>query len=144
MSLTDVIDEENYINVTEAVGPYAASNQLDNVMVVQALLKFINMGSKTWPEATVSEPDGTYTPRLATLIVDFQRQSNQASRGTLQYAVDGRVSPAKGKSQYGYRQVWTIIALNDRASMIATALGLGNHIDAICSRWSQVKKVLKK
>jgi hypothetical protein len=143
MAKIDIIDGDNYINVHAPVGPYAALNQPDDVRVVQALLKFINMGRKSWSEATVPEPDGTYTKRLGALIEDYQRQNNKIKEKP-QVAIDQRVSPARGKAQYGYRQVWTIIAMNNDAAMVAAALGLGDYIDEICSRWPQVKEALKK
>ncbi|MEW6128084.1 MAG: peptidoglycan-binding domain-containing protein [Acidobacteriota bacterium] len=134
------------LNLSAAVGSSAAVNHPDDVMVVQALLIYLNphqrgFGINEGPEW----PTGTFDKATAWAIKKYQVHANRLRKNGLRLIEDGRISPAQGKFAFGRSAyIWTIAALNFDA--LETALLSGHnqgHIEYLCRRFPEIKAMLK-
>lgn len=135
----EITDE--VINITATVGANGVNLQQD-VIVVQALLKYALESVWDFREVNFPEPTGGDIRTTTEIIKKFQRYNN---RRTLQpVPIDGRIDPIKeGKYAYGTNKLWTLYALHSKALEISLFSGNPHPIKAICRRWSAVKAVLE-
>jgi hypothetical protein len=139
MARREIIDGDSEImNVEERVGALK-TNGWGDVLVVQALLKYVREGKggergfDFLPgEPPLRNPDGIfYRGETDRLILAYQKATNRGfGRKTL--TEDGVISHAKGKSTWGTGKKWTIVDLNEQAEIVCLALRHGDdHIKAI-------------
>lgn len=135
-------DKADIINVSASVGSNGVNNSED-VIVVQALLKYALEERREYRGAEFPEPSGAFVNSTAQLIKKFQRHNNRAQN--VRVAIDGRVDPAKGGAYaHGSRKHWTIYSLNVAALEMAILNGQNSAIEAICNRWSFIRGLLNK
>lgn len=137
----DPDQQTDIINVTATVGANGVNNPED-VIIVQALLKFALEPRPDYRGVRFPEPSGANVVTTAQIIKKYQRhQSRSGSR----VSIDGRVDPLKGGIYaYGKKKMWTIYTLNLDAVETALLSGAGDPIKAICRRWSVVDRILNK
>ena len=129
---------DDFFNVQEVVGYQPAVNYTNDIIVVKALLKYINEGFKWWADSKLPIPNGT-KGNLGQIISEYQGKVRKQYKGKIWVAQDGRVSPSIGGKQFfqpGGR--YTIMQLNFDAGMVSAALGHGHYIDEIIKRWKVV------
>ena len=129
---------DDFFNVQEVVGNQPAVNYTNDIIVVQALLKYINEGFKWWADSKLPIPNGT-KGNLGQIISEYQGKVRKRHNGKIWVAQDGRVSPSIGGKQFfqpGGR--YTIMQLNFDAGMVSAALRHGHYIDEIIKRWKVV------
>lgn len=114
MPKLDKIDRLTILNLSSSVGE-GCINYKDDVMVVQAFLKYVLELTDLLPNFRLAEPNGTYTPYLGRLIRAYQRLDKRYYTTTKRLAADGIVSPANGENVPGTTKPWTIWLLNDEA-----------------------------
>lgn len=147
ISWSSPFDTSEFINVSNSVGSCGV-NRKDDVMVVQALFKFllpINRGGNPpigIPDSECPEPTGTFDKATARLIRKFQaKHYPRISR-------DGIIHPAKnGKYEWGCRRMWTIVSLNTMAidTVIIKDLNSdGLYIQALINQFPQLENVLQR
>jgi hypothetical protein len=132
------------INVSASVG-ISSVNQLKDVMVVQALLKYALEKRIDFRGEEFPEPCGVFIKTTAQLIKKYQRWVNRSRR--VPVSIDGRINPVKGGAYaFGKNKLWTIYALNVDAMERALLEGEagGDYIEAICQRWAFLRPVLNK
>jgi len=148
MASIDTIDGEDTINVTDVVGAVRAVNLIDDVIVVQALLAFIySFPAFKQSVIPIPVPTGTLDKNTARLILDYQQRSNRlnARNGSpFRLLEDGRVSHARGKTEWGRNMLWTIIQMNFHASLFAAASRAPSLIPELVKRFPQLKDILKR
>lgn len=126
---------DEIINVGAVVGT-SGSNLKDDVLVVQALLKYLAEGSTArWTSQVIPDPDGNLDSATRQAIYDFQAYVRRNSAPYYWVSLDGRIGPYKPDVQLLYKQEWTIIALNNYCGVIAAARIEGDHVNAICRKW---------
>lgn len=133
-----VMDE---INVSASVGR-GGVNSKDDVMVVQALLKYALEPYRYFRKDKFPEPTGTIDANTIHLIEKFQRYVRTKLKNSV--SVDGRIDPAKGTKAFGKNGQWTIQMLNGEAlsAYLIFYNGNGNYIEDICRKYPQVRVVL--
>jgi hypothetical protein len=133
---------DEVINVTATVGVGGVNLQQD-VIVVQALLRFALEDVGGFQDVQIPEPTGGDVRTTAEIIKKFQRYYNRTKRDPI--SIDGRIDPIQGKTPfaYGTNKLWTLYALHQRAIETSLLSGKGDPIKAICRRWSAVKAVLE-
>lgn len=133
---------EDFFNVDLAVGYQPANNYANDIIVVQALLKYINEGAKWWADSKLPVPNGSLG-NLGQIIYEYQGRIRKGNK-YFWVAQDGRVGPSKGGKytfQGGGR--YTIMQLNSHAAMVGAALGHTHYyIEEIFNRWKVVRYVL--
>lgn len=136
----DMTDE--VINVTATVGVGGVNLQQD-VIVVQALLKYALESVWDFKDVKIPEPTGGDVRTTAEIIKKFQRYYNRTKRDPV--SIDGRIDPIQSKTPfaYGTNKLWTLYALHQRAIETSLLSGTGDPIKAICRRWSAVKAVFE-
>jgi hypothetical protein len=129
------------INVSASVG-MGGVNSKDDVLVVQAMLKYALEARSYFLGEKFPEPTGTMDPSTMALIRKYQGYLRRKLRVPI--SVDGRIDPAKGGSAFGKKGKWTIQMLNaDVMEMWLIAYGgEGNHLEDLCRRYPQVSKAL--
>jgi hypothetical protein len=129
------------INVNASVGKNGV-NSKDDVLVVQALLKYALEPYTYFRNDKFSEPTGTMDTNTMRLIEKFQRFIRIKLKNRV--SVDGRIDPAKGTKAFGKDGKWTIQMLNGEAltAYIIFYKGNGNYIEDICRKYPQVRVVL--
>lgn len=136
---------DNIINVSNKVG-VSGINLTNDVMVVQALLKYLTLSSMKWCRVAVPEPTGFLDKNTQQAIFDYQEYKRTHSSNPKNYrwvAKDGAISSYKKGINLLKKQEWTIISLNMDCGMLSAALMDGkDHVDAICRRWITVATVL--
>lgn len=133
-------DTAEIINVSATVGTNGVNNQ-DDVIVVQALLKYALEERVDFRDVTFPEPSGTYSRATALIIKKFQRYNNRSFGKKV--SIDGRIDPAKGGAfAFGTRKHWTIYSLHVEALGIALISGDISPIEGICRRWPFIRKIL--
>ena len=100
------------VNLSAAVGAKGV-NSKDDVIAVQALLKYAMSGRPAWKGINFPEPTGTLDQMTISLIRKYQAFARRRSNGGV--SVDGRIDPAKGERAFGKRGMWTILMLNGDA-----------------------------
>ena len=133
------------INVTASVGRGGA-NMRDDVMVVQALMKY---GLERIPEfgrASFPMPNGVVDAKMIANIEKYQRYVRR--KQNTRVSVDGRIDPARGMTA-GRRGVlaWTIQRLNLEAEQTYRSntndYGLEDrYIEEMCRQFPQVDAIL--
>lgn len=142
-------DYQDYMNVTAVVGRNNAVNHPDDVLIIQALLAYMDPERSGLAPGEYPAVTGTFDPLTAKAILKYQEIYNNRGNRRSHYKVikDGRVSPALGKFAYGRSTyVWTIIGLNLDARETGARLGSDKdvgYINDICEIWPQVKVALK-
>jgi hypothetical protein len=132
----------DFFNVNEVVGYQHAGNLSNDIIVVQALLKYINEGAKWWADSKLPEPNGTLGS-LGQIIWEYQGRVRKGNK-YFWVAQDGRVSPSKeGKLSFQGGGRYTIMQLNIHAAMVSEALGHTHYyIEEIIDRWKVVQYAL--
>lgn len=133
---------DDVINVTATVGVGGVNLQQD-VIVVQALLRYALESIPDFQDVKIPEPTGGDVRTTAEIIKKFQRYYNRTGRKPV--SIDGRIDPIQGKTEYAYgtNKLWTLYALHTKAIEVSLLSGKGDPIKAICQRWSAVKAVLE-
>ena len=140
---------EERLNVGAVVGKSRKedeNNWLD-VIVVHGLMRFIyDFGTKEWTRTVPNEPGELDLRNTETCILNFQNHVRRhPERFGFWVAGDSRVSPAEfGKDTCGFKQLYTISAMNNWAGLITVAHPSGtfagsNHVDAICEIYPLVR-----
>jgi hypothetical protein len=126
---------DEIINIDAVVG-LSGANQKNDILAVEALLKYFKDGSTAhWTSQNLTDPDGSFDASTRQAIYDFQAYVRRTAAPNYWVSLDGRISPFKAGVQLLNKQEWTIIALNNHCGMIAAARGEGDHVNAICRRW---------
>ena len=100
------------VNLGAAVGARGV-NSKDDVIAVQALLKYAMSGRPAFKGVSFPEPTGALDQATVSLIRRYQAFARRRSNGGV--SVDGRIDPAKGERAFGKRGMWTILMLNGDA-----------------------------
>lgn len=138
----DPQDTTDIINVSASVGTNGVNNSED-VIVVQALLKYALEPRIDFRSAEFPEPSGAFIKTTAQLIKKYQRYNNR--KENVRVAIDGRIDPVKGGAYAnGTRKHWTIYSLNVEALEVALLSGHKSPIEGICKRWSFIRGILNK
>lgn len=124
------------INLNGSVGKNGA-NLKNDVMVVQAMLKFALEGRSGFRNLRFPFPTGLINDETIELIKEYQRFERKTG---VRLSVDGRIDPAKGVKAFGRKGFWTILALNTLV-MERWLLNGGRHnnpIEALCRQFPQL------
>ena len=129
------------INVTGSVGR-GGVNAKNDVMVVQAMLKYALEDRAQFKNVPFPAPSGTIEEDTIQLIYKYQRHLR--SRLRVRVSVDGRIDPARGERAFGSKGQWTIQSLNGDAmeAWLVFKGGGDNYIEAICRKYPQVLNAL--
>lgn len=131
----------NKINVTASVGENGV-NSKDDVMVVQAMLKYALEKRAYFRRFKFPEPTGIMNGQTAILIKEYQRYVRRKKNAPI--VVDGVISRAVGEKPFGSSGLWTILYLNSdiqEARLIDG--GEGNEFQSLCQRFPQLYAVLE-
>ncbi|MBS1795255.1 MAG: hypothetical protein JSS81_24100 [Acidobacteria bacterium] len=144
MALIETIENREYANVGAPVGAMRALNNPDDVMIVQALMMTIALHCEWFDVRMLSAPYGTFDEKTAKGITRFQNYAQRELYGRRMFiAQDGRVSPARGRKQWGTNCLWTIIALNDVAAFYLEQSGIAvSPVEYITAAYEQVRQAL--
>lgn len=135
----EITDE--VINITATVGVGGVNLQQD-VIVVQALLRYALESVWDFKDVKIPEPTGGDIRTTTEIIKKFQRYNNRTTKQPV--PIDGRIDPIRdGKNAYGTNKFWTLYALHSKAMEVSLLSGNPHPIEAICRRWSAVKAVLE-
>ena len=128
------------INLTASVGENSV-NLKDDVMVVQAMLKYSLRENPAFSNFKLPEPTGAMNDQTKVLIKEYQRFMNRKRKGGI--SVDGVIDRAVGERPFGRRGEWTIFCLNSQV-LEARLLsgGEGNEFEDLCRRFPQLYAVL--
>src|SRR5262245_54994916 len=141
MAAVETIEGDETINVSDVVGSKKSANLTDDVMVVQGLLAFIySFPAFAQKSIPIPVPTGTFDKHTGDLILDYQHRSNLLNvrnHSRLRVLEDGRVSPARGKSEWGHNMLWTIISMNFQGGLFAAATGETSLLAALLKRFPQ-------
>lgn len=150
MARREVIDVDfEIMNVDDRVGK-AKINGWGDVMIVQALLKYIREGKggeSGYPflpgEPPLRNPDGIFYPgETDRLIIEYQKFANR-EYGRKVLTEDSVISHAKGRATAGTGKKWTVLELSERAEILCLARRhADNHITAILAGYPQVRIAL--
>lgn len=111
MAKIENIGGSDQINLSASVGRNG-TNHKDDVIAVQAMLKYALEGISGWEGVRFPQPTGTMDAQTRSLIKKFQRFLRRYNPTA---PVDGRIDPADGQMARGKKVMWTIIALNTQA-----------------------------
>jgi hypothetical protein len=146
---TDPNDAEgiwDYLNVSAVVGGQDGVNHPDDVMLVQALLRYLPANVRGVADRECPLPNGTFDKATARAIRKYQEVTNKNYEGRSRLIPDGRVSPGQGKLLFGRgAYIWTIITLNLDAEKFARTRGFTKecaYMDDIFQLWPQVKSAI--
>jgi hypothetical protein len=140
MAKIEDIGGSDQINLTASVGRNG-TNLRDDVIAVQALLKYSLEGQRGWENVRFPEPTGALDEQTKGLIRSFQRYLRRYHPSA---AVDGRLDPAKGQFTRGKKVMWTILALNTQAMekwLLSPSIGV-NYIHAIGTLYPAFKAAI--
>ena len=141
-NLNNPQDTAEIINVSASVGVNGVNNSED-VIVVQALLKYALEQRIDFRGAEFPEPSGAFIKTTSQLIKKYQRYNNR--EGNIRVSIDGRIDPVKGNAfANGTKKHWTIYSLNADAMEVALLSGHKSPIEGICKRWSFIRGILNK
>lgn len=127
------------INVTASVGEKGV-NIKDDVMVVQAMLKYSLEEHLFFRGMKFPEPTGTMDDATARLIKHYQRYLRKKDK--VNVSIDGLISRAVGDTAFGKRGKWTILCLNTDV-LVARLLkgGKGSEFEELCRAFPQLNSV---
>jgi hypothetical protein len=111
MARIEKISDMNQVNLSASVGRNGVNNKND-VLAVQALMKYGLEDNPDWRGMRFPEPTGTFDGLTLALIKRYQRHLKRLVSSA---KVDGRIDPAKGTFTAGGRVMWTILSLNSDA-----------------------------
>jgi len=116
-------------------------NFKDDVMVVQAMMKYSLEDRPFFRKYKFPEPTGTMDGVTAVLVKEYQRFLRKIDK--MSVSVDGIIDRAVGEKAFGRRGWWTILCLNTHV-MEARVLrgGEGNQIEDLCRKFPQLYAVL--
>lgn len=127
------------INVTASVGENGV-NLKDDVLVVQAMLKYALEDRRYFRRFKFPEPTGAINNETKTLIKEYQRYLRKKN---ITVSVDGLMSRAIGERPFGRRGEWTILCLNTHVSEMVLFKGdAGNQFQALCRKYPQLDTVI--
>lgn len=130
------------INVSASVGVNGV-NRSEDIIIVQALLKYGLEGRTEFRDAEFPEPSGAFVKTTAKLIKKYQRFNNR-SEG-VRVSIDGRIDPLTGSVfAYGKKKHWTIYSLNVHAEEMSLVYYNTPLIEGICKRWPFIGEMLNK
>jgi hypothetical protein len=128
------------INLTASVGENGV-NLKDDVMVVQAMLKYALEDRPHFRRFKFPEPTGTINEETKILIREYQRYLRRKDKVSV--SVDGVIDRAIGEKAFGKRGFWTILCLNtDILVMRLLRGGEGNEFEDLCRKFPQLYAVL--
>jgi len=128
------------INLTASVGENGV-NLKDDVMVVQAMLKYALEERRFFRKFKFPEPTGAMNRETAVLIKEYQRFLRKKDKVSV--SVDGVISRAIGEKAFGRRGFWTILCLNSHVlEMRLFRGGAGNQFEDLCRKFPQLYAVL--
>ena len=129
------------INLTASVGENGV-NLKDDVMVVQAMLKYALEERYYFRKFKFPAPTGTIDNETKKLIWEYQRYLRKNDK-KISISVDGLIDRAAGDKAFGKRGFWTILSLNGHVmEMLLLRGGVGNYFQDICRRYPQLNAVL--
>ena len=132
-------DTIEIINITASVGANGV-NLREDVVVVQAMLKYTLERRPYFRGTVFPEPTGADAKATAELIKKYQRFNNKTS--FIKVPIDGRIDPLKdGMYAHGTSKQWTIYSLQADALEIALLNGHPSMIEGICRRWSFIRGI---
>jgi hypothetical protein len=137
MAKIEAIEGINQVNLSAPVGKNGV-NAKDDVIAVQALMKYALEGERGWQGIQFPEPTGTLDAATRALIKKYQRN---VKRLVSSAKVDGRIDPAKGMFTNGTKAMWTIMSLNTDALatwVLSKRIGT-NYIHAIATLFPAFK-----
>lgn len=127
------------INLTASVGENGV-NLKDDVMVVQAMMKYALEGRPQFRRFRFSEPTGAMDKNTAQMIREFQR--NLRRRG-IRVSADGVIDRAVGEKPFGKKSHWTILQLNwEVLEWRLLSGGSGSEFEDLCRKFPQLHAVL--
>lgn len=129
------------INLTASVGKNGV-NLKDDVMVVQAMLKYALEERPFFRSFKFPRPTGTLTEDTSAIIKEYQRYLRRKNK--LSISVDGVIDRAIGEKAFGKSGYWTILCLN--SDLLETRIvrgGEGNQFEDLCRRFPQLYEVLE-
>ena len=132
--------DQKLINLTASVGENGV-NLKDDVMVVQAMLRYALKENSYFRKQKLPAVTGAIDNETKALIREYQRFLRRKDKNDV--AVDGVIDRAVGEKPYGRRGMWTILCLNTHV-LIARLLsgGTGNEIEDLCRKNPQLYAVL--
>lgn len=131
----------NKINVTASVGENGV-NLKDDVMVVQAMLKYSMKEHPYFRGFKFPEPTGAIDDETKFLIKGYQRFLRKKDHVRVQ--VDGVIDRAIGEKPFGKRGLWTILHLNTHVLQWRLLNGgQGNEFEDLCRTYPQLWAVLE-
>jgi hypothetical protein len=132
--------DRQMINLTASVGEKGV-NLKDDVMVVQAMLRYAVRDNPIFQNHKMPAVTGAINNETKILIRDFQRFLKRIDKQDV--AVDGLINRAVGEKPYGKRGQWTILCLNDHVGKARLLSGgEGNEYEDLCRRFPQLHAVL--
>ena len=120
------------INLTASVGVKGV-NLRDDVMVVQAMLKYALRENPYFRNYNFPTVTGAINNQTKSLIKDYQRYLRRKDKQDV--AVDGVIDRAVGEKPFGSRDFWTILYLNShvlKARLLSG--GEGNEFEDLCRK----------
>jgi hypothetical protein len=140
-------DYEDFLNVSEVVGGPDGINLPDDVMVVQALLRFLGEFWRGFPDKECPGITGAFDNMTRDAIKKYQKVHNRdRSKALGRLVQDGRVSPARGRFVFGGGKfTWTIVSLNFWARIAAKSSPVDEkmgYVNEILDRWPEVRWAL--
>lgn len=128
------------INLTASVGD-GGVNLKDDVMVVQAMLKYALEERLFFRKFKFPEPTGAMDRETLRLIREYQRFVRKKDKVSV--SVDGVISRAVGEKAFGRRGFWTILSLNTHVlEMRLLRGGEGNQFEDLCRKFPQLYAAL--
>ncbi|HSK74697.1 MAG TPA: hypothetical protein VK892_23555 [Pyrinomonadaceae bacterium] len=142
MAKIATIDGAEKINVSGSVGKNGV-NFKDDVMVVQALLKYGLPERRVFRNVSFPQPTGTIDRDTIRLIRQFQEHWNRTNK-FVKLPIDARVDPAQEEGRQGNGK--TILKLNDNAFEYWLLKGApnGNYINDLLKRFPQLNSVFSE
>jgi hypothetical protein len=132
--------DQELINLTASVGENGV-NLKDDVLVVQAMLKYALEERPFFRNFKFPAPTGAINDETKALIKAYQRYLRRKDKNDV--AVDGLIDRAVGEKPFGRRGQWTILCLNTH--VLAARLlsgGEGNEFEDLCRKYPQLYPVL--
>lgn len=123
MAMIEILSGREVINLTAAVGS-SGVNLKDDVLVVQAMLKYALRDRPFFRHCNFCEPTGVLNDATRANITEFQKFIRRVKKENI--AVDGVIDRAVGEKPNGKNGEWTILHLNEHIQ--ETCLLRGSNI----------------